>query len=107
MAKKDDGERTPTSVLRFKLEGDNRTFEIDAKKLTYGEMAEAEALFNCSYNDIDFFTIRWTLFLLTTAVARVDKALARRVENFEPDDIEVLNVERPTKPPKTSGAESS
>jgi len=95
------------STFRFKVEGDDRVYEIDPLNLTYGEMAEAEEMFDCAYDEIPLASARFTQFCVALAIGKDNPTFTRDdAGKLRADDIEVIEA-RPTKASSRSGTKKS
>lgn len=94
------------SIVRLKV-GDIEC-EIDMDNLTLGELEEAENYFDRSINEIDFGSIRGTVFLAYLARRRADaRWTLEATRALRPDEVEEIKTTRPTKADrKTSGSQS-
>lgn len=91
------------TIVRFTLEG--KTYEIDPVNLEWGEVEEMELYFDCPVGDIDFDTMRATMFLAYLARKRSEPAFT--IEEMRRLKVSDLGEDDAPRPTDDSGAASS
>lgn len=83
------------TLITFKLPTSPQEFSIDPAHLTLDEIAEVEREFDCSYKNVPFDSMRFTLVMLRLAVRRGNPGMLDEVGTFQVSQIEW--TKRPTK----------
>jgi hypothetical protein len=92
-------------LLRFKIEGDRRVFEIDPGKLTFNEQELIAQWYpGRAVHEVMLDPVLFQIALLRLAVLRKDEGLSERIGELDMDKLDV--IERPTKQSPPSGDQS-
>ena len=84
------------SVSRFTIKGGS--YEIDADRLTWGEMEEMETYFDAPIGDVELESARATMFLAYLAKRRTEpRTTLDEIRALEIGDIVAAAPERPTR----------